>query len=105
MEPTPDPDSGNPSVGDVTGTGARVSWDRVRPSGTYLQDVRVNYRLADATDWTFGAFIDISTWGTRRQEATVSGLTCETNYEFQIEAEYSDSWHDYASVSATTGGC
>ena len=73
--PTPDPDRGNPSVGDVTGTGVRVSWDRVRPSGTYLQDVRVNYRLADATDWTFGTYIDISTWGTRRQAATVSGLT------------------------------
>ena len=103
--PTPDPDRGNPSVGDVTGTGVRVSWDKVRPSGTYLQDVRLNYRLADATDWTFGSYIDISTWGTRRQAATVSGLTCATNYEFQVEAQYSNRWHDYAQVSATTGGC
>ena len=103
--PTPDPDRGNPSVGDVTGTGLRASWDRVRPSGTYLQDVRVNYRLADATDWTFGSYIDISTWGARRQAATVSGLTCATNYNFQVQPQYSNRWHDYAQVSATTGGC
>ena len=30
----------------------------------------------------------------------MSGLTCETNYEFQVEAQYSDRWHDYAQVSA-----
>ncbi len=89
----------------MTATSVRVSWDKVRPTGTYLQDVRVNYRLADATDWTFGSYIDISTWSMRRQEATVSSLTCNTNYDFQVEAQYSNRWHDYASVSATTGGC
>ena len=105
MEPTPDPDRGNPSVGDVTATGVRVSWDRVRPSGTYLQDVRLNYRLADTTDWSFGKYIDVSTWSQGRQEPTVSGLTCATNYDFQVQPQYSNRWHDYAQVSATTGGC
>ena len=89
--PTPDPtptepavvDSGNPAVSDVTGTSVRVSWDRVRPSGTFLQDVRVNYRLADATAWTFGAYVETPTWSSRRQATTVSGLICGTAYEFQ----------------------
>ena len=109
--PTPVPteeaaaDSGNPSISEMTGTSVRVSWDRVRPSGTFLQDVRVNYRLAGATDWTFGAYVDVSTWSSRRQAATVSGLTCGTNYEFQIEAQYSNRWHHYGRISATTGGC
>ena len=73
--PTPNSDSGNPSVNDVTGTSVRVSWDRVRPSCRYLQDGRVNYRLADTTDWSFGSYIDVSTWSQGRQEATVSGLS------------------------------
>ena len=109
--PTPMPteerpaDRGPPPVREVTGSSVRVSWDRVRPAGTFLQDVRVNYRLAGATDWTFGAWVDTRTWNSRRQAATVSGLTCETDYESQIEAEYSNLWHYYGSVSATTGGC
>ena len=109
--PTPVPteeaaaDSGNPSISEVTGISVRVSWDRVRPSGTFLQDVRVNYRLAGATDWTLGAYVDVSTWSSPRQAATVSGLTCGTNYEFQIEAQYSNRWHHYGRISATTGGC
>ena len=103
--PTPDPNRGNPSVGSVTGTSVRVSWDRVRPSGTHLQDVRVNYRLVSATAWTFGAYVDVSTWSQRRQEATVSGLTCNTGYDFQVQPKYSNRWHDYAQVSATTGAC
>ena len=104
--PTPAPvDSGNPSVSEVAGTSVRVSWDKVRPSGTFLQDLRVNYRLAGATDWSFGAYVDTSTWSSRRQAATVSGLTCGTNYEFQIEAKYSNRWHHYGTISAATGGC
>ena len=103
--PTPNSDRGNPSVSDVTGTSVRVSWDRVRLAGTYLQDVGVNYRRTSATTWTFGAYVDISTWSQRRQEGTVSGLTCATNYDFQVQPQYSNRWHDYAQVSATTGGC
>ena len=104
--PTPAPvDSGNPSVSEVTGTSLRVSWDRVRPSGTFLQDLRVNYRLVGATDWSFGAYVDTSTWSSRRQAATVSGLTCGTNYEFQIEAQYSNRWHHYGRIDAATSGC
>ena len=34
----------------------------------------------------------------------MSGLTWETNYDFQVQPQYSNRWHDYAQVSATTGG-
>ena len=98
-------DSGNPTVSEVAGTSLRVSWDRIRPSGTYLQDVRVRYRVSGATDWTFGAYVDISTWSNVRQAATVSGLTCGTDYEFQIEAQYSNRWHHYGRIDAATSGC
>ena len=96
--PTPPPPAGNPSVSDVTATSVRVSWDKVRPSGTYLQDVRVNYRTTGTSAWTFGAYVDIPTWSSRRQAATVDGLTCGTAYDFQVEAKYSNSWHHYTST-------
>ena len=113
-EPTPDPtptqeavvDSGNPSASDVTGTSVRVSWDRVRlPTGTILRDIRVNYRTVGEPNWTFGAYVETATWSSRRQATTVSGLTCGTAYEFQVEASYSNAWHHYGSTSATTGIC
>lgn len=89
----------------MTQTSVRVSWDKIRPSGTHLQDVRVRYRTTGASSWSRGAYIDVSTWSNRRQEATVSGLTCGTSYEFQVQGQYRNAWHDYAQTSATTSGC
>ena len=84
ITPTPTEETpanaGNPAVSDVTGTSVRVSWDRVRPSGTRLQDVRVNYRASGETSWTFGAYVETPTWSSRRQATTVSNLTCDFPY-------------------------
>ena len=67
--------------------------------------MRVRYQTSGSGSWTFGAYVDISTWSNSRPQATVTGLTCNTEYDFQMQAQFSNRWHDYGEFTASTGAC
>ena len=106
--PEPEPLNGNPRAESVTATSVRISWDRLRPSGDNVRDYRVNYRLSANDEWTFGNYVDFSTFSQRRPEATVprsGALQCNTEYEFQVQVELSNGLNDYGHFAARTGAC
>ncbi len=100
---------GAPSADSVTATSVTVSWIGPRPLGPppTVLDTRVSYRLPGSdADWTFGAYVVSSSWSDTRPHAIVTGLTCGTQYQFQVEVQLPDhSWTNYGAFTASTGAC
>ena len=107
--PTPYAGGGNPRAESVTGTSVTVSWGRLgRPQSGGARDYRVNYRLPASESWTYGNHVTSESFGQSRPRTTVprdGALQCNTQYEFQVEAQLADGWHDYGTVTASTGAC
>ncbi len=95
------PAPGNVSTGAATETGIPLSWDAVSNAGKY----RVEYREGDSGGWTLAG--DTLTGTTH----TVTGLDCESAYEFRLSAYgsgtvYATAWSEPSDVvTAPTGTC
>ena len=53
--------------------------------GGLVRDTRTNFRQSASQPWQFGNYVDSSTFSNRRPQTTVDGLRCNTQYEFQVE--------------------
>ena len=94
--PTPPPTAtptptGGVAIKETTGDHATVSWRGHRPLRRYIE-TRVVYRLPGGRDWTHGSYVYTPSWSSPRPYATVTGLTCGAQYEFQVEMQTPSTW-------------
>lgn len=70
----------------------------------------MNYRLSASESWTLGNYVTSESFGNQRPQTTVprgtaDPLQCNTQYEFQVEVQLSNGWHNYGEFTASTGAC
>ena len=70
----------------------------------------MNYRRSVSESWTLGNYVTSESFGQTRPQTTVpretaDPLQCNTQYEFQVEAQLSDGWKNYGEFTASTGAC